>query len=105
VSDTNSLPPGDPEPGPKTKQSKRNERAKHTRSLSKGENRAARLKEARPELASQIGKSISIPEAVKIGGYENGNDMHDKVMVILNAKQAKGGGAPKKKRKPKTKAA
>jgi hypothetical protein len=106
VSDTDDLSRESPEPLSNSKHPKRSERAKQKKKpLSKGENRAIRLREARPELASQIGKSISIPEAVKIGGYEDGADMHNKVMGILHAIRAKSGKTPKKKNKPKSKAA
>ncbi len=43
--------------------------------IAKSERRATRLKAARPELARLVGKTISRPEAVKIGGYQDATAM------------------------------
>jgi hypothetical protein len=42
----------------------------------KAENRAARLKEARPDIASQVGQTISLTDAMRIGGYQSPNAMN-----------------------------
>jgi hypothetical protein len=54
---------------------------------SKSERRAERLKLLRPELASQIGKSISTIDAVRIGGYKSQSELTKDLEVREHAMQ------------------
>lgn len=45
------------------------------RPLSKSEKRASRLKEFRPDLRPSIGKTISVADAIRLGGYRDALDM------------------------------
>lgn len=58
--------------------------------MSKAENRAQRLKEARPDLVQQVGDTISLTDAVRVGGYADGVAMHNEVESILQKKQKQG---------------
>jgi hypothetical protein len=51
----------------------------------KGERRAKRFKKARPELAAQIGDTITVEEAVKLGGYEDSAAMGAALDATIDA--------------------
>jgi hypothetical protein len=51
--------------------------------LSKSERRAVRLKQARPELVDKVGDTLSLTEAVRVGGYRDANELHEDVETKL----------------------
>ena len=77
--------------------------AEPQKKLSKAENRAARLKDARPDLAKKLGETISVAEAVRIGGYADGTAMHVEVEAVLQKKLKEKNTAEKARKKKKKK--